>query len=176
VRGTGTPWSKTQQAWSDFVLARFEGEFDKWLRGKIRIVDDKDVTQAMIEKSHLILFGDPGSNSLIAQVLEELPVSWTKTEITANGQTHDVNARGLAMIYPNPLNRRRYVVINSGHTFHEKQFKASNAQLYPRLGDFSILDIQPDDKGHFPETIIDSAIFDHSWKFPQPAATAGIGK
>ncbi|HUG18921.1 MAG TPA: prolyl oligopeptidase family serine peptidase, partial [Planctomycetaceae bacterium] len=127
VRGTGAPWSKNQQAWSEFVLARFEREFDKWLRGKIRIVNDKDVTQEMIGKSHLILFGDPGSNSVIAQVLEELPVSWTKTEIIANGQTHDVNTRGLAMIYPNPLNRRRYVVINSGHTFHEEQFKASNA-------------------------------------------------
>ena len=176
VRGTGTPWSKNQQAWSDFVLDRFEREFDKWLRGKIRIVDDKDITPEMIKDSNLILFGDPGSNSLIAEVLDDLPVSWSKTEIIADGQTHDANSCGLAMIYPNPLNRRRYVVINSGHSFHEPQFKASNAQLYPRLGDFSILDIQPDGKGNYPEKIIDSAIFDHSWKFPRTAATAGVGK
>jgi dienelactone hydrolase len=172
VRGTGTPWSERQQAWADFVLDRFDREFDKWLRGKIRIVDDRDVTPEMIDRYHLILFGDPGSNSLIADVLERLPVSWSKTEIIANGQTHDTRSRGLAMIHPNPLNRRRYVVLNSGHTFHEAQFKASNAQLYPRWGDFAILDIQPDDRGRFNETIIDSAIFDANWEFPRPSATA----
>ncbi len=46
------------------------------------------------------------------------------------------------LIYPNPLNAGRYVVLNSGHTFHEADFKGTNALLYPRLGDFAILKLQ----------------------------------
>ena len=45
----------------------------------------------------------------------------------------------LVMIYPNPLNPRRYVVINSGHTFRETEFRGTNALVYPRLGDFAVL-------------------------------------
>ena len=41
------------------------------------------------------------------------------------------------MIYPNPLDPTRYVVVNSGHTFGEKEFKGTNALLYPRLGDYA---------------------------------------
>jgi hypothetical protein len=43
------------------------------------------------------------------------------------------------IVYPNPLNPRRYVVINSGHTFGEDDFRGTNAWLYPRLGDYSVL-------------------------------------
>ena len=45
-----------------------------------------------------------------------------------------------ALIYPNPLNPQRYVVINSGHTWGMKEIEASNAQLFPRLPDFAIID------------------------------------
>ena len=38
------------------------------------------------------------------------------------------------MIVPNPLNPDRYVVFNSGHTFHEEEFKGTNALLYPIWG------------------------------------------
>jgi len=43
------------------------------------------------------------------------------------------------LIYPNPLNPRRYVVINSGHTFGDADFRGTNAWLYPRLGDYAVL-------------------------------------
>ncbi|MDC0308587.1 hypothetical protein OAL44_05550, partial [Planctomycetaceae bacterium] len=75
VRGTGKPWSQNQHDYSMFVLDRFETEFDKWLRGKIRIVDDKDVTEEMMQEHHLILFGDPGSNSVLADIVDKLPIA-----------------------------------------------------------------------------------------------------
>jgi hypothetical protein len=120
----------------------------------------------MMQESHLILFGDPGSNSVMADVMEGLPVTWTTNELLANGKTFDPHTQGVAMIYPNPLQANRYIVINSGHTFHEPQFKASNAQLYPRLGDFAILDITRDDKGNYKETIDHAVIFNGGWQFP----------
>ena len=43
------------------------------------------------------------------------------------------------LIYPNPLNANRYVVLNSGHTFHAADYRGTNALLYPRLGDYAVL-------------------------------------
>jgi hypothetical protein len=68
------------------------------------------------------------------------------------------------LVYPNPLNPSRYVVVNSGHTFHEAEFKASNANLYPKLGDVGVIQFARKDDGGFSETIAWSEIFDSAWK------------
>ena len=60
------------------------------------------------------------------------------------------------IVYPNPLNPRRYVVINSGHTFGEDDFRGTNAWLYPRLGDYSVLTAAGD--------IALSGFFDEQWR------------
>ena len=44
------------------------------------------MTDEDIAGKHLILFGDPASNSLIAQVLDGLPLKWTKENDHAGGQ------------------------------------------------------------------------------------------
>lgn len=167
VRGTGEPWSSKQQAWADWTLARFEREFDQWLRGRIRIVDDSDVTEEMIASSHLVLFGDPGSNTLLAKVAKKLPMlHWEAATFQIDGRTFSTDDHGLSMIYPNPLNPRRYIVINSGHTFHEKDFKASNSWLFPRLGDVAVQKFVPDDKGGYVETVEWAEIFNSGWRLP----------
>ena len=166
VRGTGQPWSKEQAEWADWTLDRFAGEFDKWLRGRVPIVDDKDLDDATIEAKNLILFGDPGSNSVLAKILEELPIQWTKEAIEVNGEKYDPATHGLSLIFPNPLNEERYVVINSGHTFHEKDFQASNAWLFPRLGDVAVQRFVKQPEGGYEETTLWAALFDTKWQLP----------
>lgn len=181
VKGTGSPWSTTHQQWADWTLARFDREFDKWLRGKIRVLDDQQVIEETIRDHNLILFGDPGSNSVLKRVLDSIPdekrpVSWSKDALQVAGTTYDPETHGLAMIFPNPLNPRRYIVINSGHTFHEKDFKASNSWLFPRLGDIAVQKFSPkaadsDAKGgpNFEETTVWADIFNGGWRLPQAA-------
>jgi dienelactone hydrolase len=166
VRGTGKPWSAEHAAWSKWTMDRFAAEFDKWMRGKVEIIEDVAVTDEMMTRKHLILIGDPGSNTVLAKLHSRLPIKWTESKLTVNGQDYDPNSHGVAMIYPNPLAPRRYVVINSGHTFHEAQFKASNAQLYPRLGDIAVLKFTPDEKLGFQEAVQWADIFNCSWRLP----------
>jgi hypothetical protein len=61
------------------------------------------------------------------------------------------------LIAPNPLNPLRYVVFNSGHTFHEEEFKGTNALLYPRLGDYAM--IHPAAR-----QVVRGGIFDTEWR------------
>ena len=166
VRGTGTPWSAANTDWANWTLNRFEKEFDKWLRGRIRIVKDTEVTARMIADHNLILFGDPGSNTLLAKVLDRLPITWTRESFKVNGKQYDPNTHGLSLIYPNPLNRRRYVVVNSGHTFHTRDFRASNSWLFPRLGDIAVQKFAKKSSGSYQENTVWADLFDSSWKLP----------
>ncbi len=167
VKGTGTPFSPAHQAWADWTLARFSRDFDKWLRGRIPVIDDKRLTKDDVQNRNLILFGDPGSNSVLADVIDRLPIEWTQTGLTVNGVTYDPSTHGVALIYPNPLNRRKYVVLNSGHTFHEKDFKASNSWLFPRLGDVAVRKFEKQPDGSHAESTVWAELFDSSWKLPK---------
>ena len=72
------------------------------------------------------------------------------------------------MIYPNPLNPNRYVVINSGHTFHEPDFKNSNSWLFPRLGDIAVQAFSRNKAGGYDESIKWAGLFDSAWKLAGP--------
>jgi dienelactone hydrolase len=167
VRGTGTPWSNSHQAYADWNLTRFQKEFDQWMRGQARTIDDTAVTDEQIADNNLVLFGDPGSNAVLARVIENLPFDWTEEAVTFNDTSYNPDLHSVALIFPNPLNRNKYVVLNTGHSFHEKDFKASNAQLYPRLGDAAVLRFRVDKKAGFSEEIVTGEIFNTQWELEE---------
>ena len=165
VRGTGTAWTEPQNAWANWTYDRFQTEFDQWMRANIPTVNDTELTDEMIENNNIVLFGDPGSNAVLAKILPDLPVRWTEDKIQIGNNSYDAHSHGLCMIFPNPLNPRRYVVINSGHTFHDKDFKASNSWLFPRLGDVAVVKFEKTDNG-FREEIAWAEIFNSGWRLP----------
>jgi dienelactone hydrolase len=165
VRGTGHPWHEATQAYADANLKRFILEWGKFMRGEAPVKNDKDVTPEDLLTRHLILFGDPASNSLIAQVLPKLPYQWTKDKITWEGKDHDAGEHVPVLIYPSPLNADRYVVLNSGHTFHASDFRGTNALLYPRLGDHALLKLDRAKKDPLTVETVSSGLFDEYWRF-----------
>jgi len=167
VTGGGTAWNEAIQQSTDAQLARFEKEWDKWLRGKVVVKTEGDIADEDISARNLILFGDPGSNSLIAQVVARLPITWTETELVVNGQKYDPKTHFPTMIFPNPLNPNRYVVINSGHTFHEKDFKGTNALLFPKFGDYAVMKVAATDDDPAATENVQSGLFDEFWAFPK---------
>ncbi len=165
VHGTGKPWSRDLDSWAKWTLKRFGNEWHKWHRGNLPTVSDTDLSDEMIKSKNLILFGDPGSNRTMARVVKDLPLTWNENEITFGGKTFETDSFAVAMIFPNPLNPRRYVVINSGHTFHEDAFKASNSWLFPRLGDAAVIQFKRDGKkGDYSESVEAAHIFDQQWQ------------
>lgn len=164
VRPTGQAWSTEQTEWAKWTLDRFEREFDRRLRGRIPVVKDTQVTDELLESKHLILFGDPGSNAMLAKIVDRLPLKWTKETVEVDGHLSKCAEHGVAMIYPNPLNPRKYVVVNSGHTFHEPEFRASNATLYPRLGDIAVIKFTADPDSGYSEIVQFADIFNARWR------------
>jgi dienelactone hydrolase len=155
---TGTPWNPEVDAWAKARRERFSADWEKWLRGQVRTRRDVDVTAEDMEAFHLILFGDPGSNSVLARTLKGLPILWTKHSFKL-GAEYDAATHVPVLIAPNPINPRRYVVVNSGHTFEPTDFIGTNALLFPRLGDYGV--IRLDGKAG---TTLTSGYFDERWR------------
>jgi predicted esterase len=164
VRGTGKPWHEATQKYAEANLKRFEEEWSKYLRGALPVKDDVEVTDEDIRTKHLVLFGDPASNPFIAQVLDRLPLKWTKEQITFAGKDYPAAEHVPVLIYPSPLMTARYVVLNSGHTFHAADFVETNALLYPRLGDHAILKLAPTEKDPLAREVAAAGLFDDFWQ------------
>jgi predicted esterase len=168
VRGTSAPWHEATEDYAKANLERFRKEWSKYFRGELPIKDDVEVEAQDLVSRHLILFGDPASNSLIAQVVESLPLKWTKEKITFDGKDYAAGEHVPALIYPSPLSTLYYVVLNSGHTFHAEDFKGTNALLYPRLGDYAILklagDKNNDKKDPLAIEVQRAGLFDDFWR------------
>lgn len=170
VKGTSAPWNADHQKWAEWSLDRCAREWDQWFRGQIPIVSDSDVQDEQIRNQNLILFGDPGSNAILAKIIDRLPLKWIRSQITIAGKTWETSSHGLAMIFPNPLNPDRYVVINSGPTIHAEDFRKSNAWLFPRLGDAAVLKFSPAAEGGYSETTEWAAIMNSDWEFDAPSS------
>jgi pimeloyl-ACP methyl ester carboxylesterase len=139
-------------------LETFQREFAKWLRGDVRIKPDYAVTENDIREHHLVLFGDPAGNGILRRIANRLPITWDKDSIRFNTRRYRSDSHLLAMIYPNPLNPDKYVVLNSGHTFGEKEFRGTNALLFPRLGDYAVLTLEGQ--------VAEAGFFDENWSLP----------
>lgn len=157
VRGSGQPWNDSVHAYTGQRFDRFRSEFAKWMRGDIRVKNDNAVSASDIANYNLVLFGDPGSNSMIAKIIGRLPIQWTKNDITVGSQKFPSADHALVLIYPNPLNPQKYIVLNTGHTFSANRITSgTEAVFFPRLGDYAVLTT-----GGATKT---AGFFDESWR------------
>ncbi|MBI5800238.1 MAG: prolyl oligopeptidase family serine peptidase [Verrucomicrobia bacterium] len=174
VRGTGKPWNPAVGAWADASLRRFAYEWARYMRGDLPVKNDTDVTETDVRTKHLILFGDPGSNPWIAKALPKLPVTWTRDTVKLGAEQHAAKDHAPAFISASPFPGAsdHYVVINSGHTFHEKEFAAFNYLLFPRHGDWAVMKITNGAEAWkpgaatFPEEPVRAGYFDEQWRIP----------
>jgi len=169
VRGSGQPWNAAVHTYSNASLKRFRDEWHHYFRGKCPVKDDVDVTADDVRTKNLILFGDPGSNRLIAQVLPHLELKWSKKSLRMAGKDYDATTCLPALVAPNPLpgGGNRYVVLNSGHTFREAELAKLNYLLFPRWGDWAVLQIDPSWTAEQPlkDKVLRAGYFNEQWQF-----------
>jgi poly(3-hydroxybutyrate) depolymerase len=168
VRGTGEAWNPAIGAWADANLRRFAEEWRRHYRGYLPVKNDTEVTEQDVRGSNLILFGDPNSNHLIAKVLPQLPIKWTRDTLQLGDEKHAAADHGVALIHPNPLPgaENRYVVLNSGHTYHDAELRFSY-MVFPRLGDWAVIKVGHNSSNKpaqdVDETVVNSGFFDEAW-------------
>ena len=77
VRPTGQAFNGKVAAWAEGELTRLVKEWRRHFRGDAIVKRDDEITAADIASSHLILFGDPQSNSVLGTIMDQLPISWS---------------------------------------------------------------------------------------------------
>jgi hypothetical protein len=169
VRPTGKAAHPETDAWIHRELDRAIVRWRRQFRGTPRIVDDRTVTPSDIASKNLILWGDATSNSVIAQIAAKLPIGIEGDQITAGAGHFDASHHVPILIYPNPLNPKRYVVLNSGFTFREHA-DMSNALQIPMLPDWVVVDIRTPPDDDWPGKIAAADFFDEDWKLTPPHA------
>ncbi|GEM_PF-37200 len=181
VRPTGKPLNEKIGAW---VAAEMEHATTHWrrqFRGEAPVKADTEITDADIASSNLVLWGDPQSNRVLARIAERLPIQWTAAGIRLTGRSPIPNAAPAfdsahhvpVMIYPNPLNPQRYVVLNSGFTFREYDY-LNNARQVPKLPDWSIVDVTTPANSRWPGRIAAADFFDEQWQLQSPRTAAAL--
>ena len=95
-------------------------------------------------------------------------VEATVERLIANGKTYDAATSAPILIYPNPLNPEKYVVINSSFTYREYDY-LNNARQVPKLPDWAVVDLTQPKTTRAPGGIADAGFFGEAWEWkPSP--------
>ncbi|MDA7874048.1 prolyl oligopeptidase family serine peptidase [Rhodopirellula sp.] len=163
VRPTGQARQELVGRWTQSELKHLVVEWRRHFRGDAVVKDDTEITQDDLKNNHLILFGDPQSNAVMKSVIEKLPIEWTDEHVRMGDQKFSAADHVPAMIYPNPANPSRYVVLNSGFTYREYAY-LNNARQVPKLPDWAIIDLKTPADSLWPGKVVAADFFDEKWQ------------
>lgn len=151
--------------------ARVEAQ-NWWWRGNgyVEIIPDIEVNSENIHRYNLILFGGPGTNAVTARIKRDLPISIKNDRLVIDGREIEKDDVAFQMIYANPLNPEKYVVVKGGTSPKGEELAGLFNVIYSGSGlpDFIIYDEAVKDKGW--GAIIAAGFFDLNWKFDNSLA------
>ena len=142
---------------------------DHWrrqFRGEARVKDDKDITDADIAAHNLDPLGRPEQQCHAREDRRQAARAVGQGRRAARrAKRYDAGHHVPVLIYPNPLNPKRYVVLNSGFTFREYDY-LNNARQVPKLPDFAVVDIDVPVSARSPGGIVAAGFFTEEWGLP----------
>ena len=122
----GTAGSKEEQAAVESLGQRFRESWKKDYWVECPIKKDRDLTPEDIKNKHLVLLGNAEPNSPLKQVLSSLPLRIDRDSVSIGDKRYSGNNLGLAVIYPNPLNTNKYLVVANANSIDGYQAIESN--------------------------------------------------
>jgi acetyl esterase/lipase len=172
VRPTGKARNEAVEAWSKAELVRAVEHWRRHFRGRARVIDDTEIDEADIAGSNLILWGDDQSNAVWKRIADQLPIRYEGDSLVvdpagAYERRFEAEHHAPIMIYPNPLNPKRYVVTNSSFTFREFAY-LNNARQVPMLPDWAIVDLREKPGAVRPGKIAAADFFGEKWEVLPP--------
>jgi len=163
VRPTGPSEHPKVRAWADAELTRAIERWRRQFRGDARVKDDTTITDEDIASANLVLWGDPAGNAILKRIADKLPIRWDGGKVVVGGRGFDADDHAPILIYPNPLNPRRYVVLNSGFTYREYD-DLNNARQVPKLPDWAIIDVRTPPDARRPGKVVAADFFGEAWE------------
>ncbi len=114
----------------------FINYWKNWQKYEPRVFKDTELTEADMKKYSLILYGSAEDNLISKKLSDKIPLKVSSEEIEISGKKFPAKDACIKMIYPNPLNAERYVLV-IGATSGSGMFFSDNI---PSDDDFVIQD------------------------------------
>lgn len=165
VHPTGQPLNGKVGAWTATEETHAIEHWRRQFRGEAQVKDDSKVTDEDMANNNLVLWGDPNSNQVLARIASKLPIRWDASGLHTKDAIYPADRYVPVLIYPNPLNPKRYVVLNSGFTFREYDY-LNNARQTAKLPDYAIIDMTIPPNSRKPGGITLAGFFDEHWQMP----------
>jgi hypothetical protein len=175
VSPTGEPLSPKTAAWVEKEMQHAADHWRKQFRGDAPVKKDTEITEDDIKNHNLVLWGDAASNKVLGKIVAQLPAKWiarkelkngnevTVTKLVLGNTEYAADSHMPVLIYPNPLNPKKYVVLNSGFTFREYD-QLNNARQVPKLPDYAVVDITTPPNSRYPGKVVRAGFFGERWE------------
>lgn len=163
VTPTGTSLNEAAGKWVTSELQHATREWQKQFRGDAPQKKDTEIKDEDIAAHNLVLWGDPSSNAVLKKIADKLPVKWTADGIQVGAKKYAAGEHVPILVYPNPLNPQKYVVLNSSFTYREYDY-LNNARQVPKLPDWAIVNLSVAPDAANPGKVVDAGFFDEKWQ------------
>jgi hypothetical protein len=78
------------------------------------VIADTALDYQQVMNKHLVLIGNPRSNSFLASLADRLPVKWEDNAVVMGGRRFEGPSVGVSFIFPNPLSPNHYLLVHAG--------------------------------------------------------------
>lgn len=163
VTPTGKGNSDKVNAWVHSELDRAIEHWRRHFRGQPRVKKDTEITDADIADFNLVLWGDASSNQVLGRLANQLPLRVDGKDLVFGKRTVSAENHAPILIYPNPLNPQKYVVVNSSFTFRDYAY-LNNARQVSMLPDWAIIDVTTPPNAVWPGKVVQAGFFDEAWQ------------
>ena len=142
------------------------------------VISDSDLTDAMMNDAHVVLYGSPGDNAVLERVAGALPIRIEEGAVIVGDERHEGDDVGVRFIYPNPLAPERYLIVQAG--VNPRAVKKGN-ELPEFVPDYLVYDDDtvsgPQRRTTGPKPVRAMGFFDDRWRLPgdRDEAAGGAG-
>lgn len=140
--------------WADFESQHFVDRWRMLMRGE----------PILGGAGNEVLWGTPQTNPSIKAIVDKLPIEWNDKTVGMGDLKFDATKVVPMLIYPNPNDPTKYVVINSGLTFREAHDRTNSLQN-PKLGDWAFVDVTEPPTDEAPGKVLAAGFFDEEWQY-----------
>jgi hypothetical protein len=127
-----------------------------------RVKNDSEITKKDIEGSNLVLLGNPGSNLLYQRLNDSIPLTVSQTGIQINGKELKGDKLCFYMVYPNPLNKNKYIALVGYNNPDFVSLGSENSDPFNDVSNYGWYDYKVWDDS--PYNAVEKGYFDSSWK------------
>jgi hypothetical protein len=134
------------------------------------VVRDTEVTDKVIGRRVLVLYGNARNNAILARLAGQLPIGVGEDYIQLRDRRLTDPSVGARFVCPDPLAPDRYLVVNAGVSAAAVEQGARNLPIY--LPDYIVYDRRTTQRrtsmhlGRLQE--IEMGFFTEGWELPEP--------